>query len=144
MSKQQGNVQALMLKLFAITPMTKGICRLIFLCSAAMLWSACSSVWSTLGFPNQSQVAQETEQVERLKSAEYEDYVSGMNFENSDQKLGNFYIHKGAQVHRLIDQMERGNQVNNDEINQALDTSGAEQYDDRPPVPLDDEIGNGY
>ncbi|MBV8362238.1 MAG: hypothetical protein JO189_30540 [Deltaproteobacteria bacterium] len=124
--------------------MIKRLCRLILLSSAVMLWSACSSVSSTLGFPNQSQVAQETEQVEQLKSAEYQDYVNGMSFENNDQKLGNYYIYKGSQVHRLIDQMEKGNQVNNDEINQALDTSAAEKYDDRPPVPLDDEIGNGY
>ena len=54
------------------------------------------------------------------------------------------YIYKGSQVHRLINQMEKGNQISNDEVDQALDTSEAEKYDNRPPVPLDDELGNGY
>ena len=67
-----------------------------------------------------------------------------MSLENSNQKLGNYYIYKGSRVHRLIDQMEKGKQVSNDESDQALNTSGAEKYDNRPPVPLDDELGNGY
>jgi hypothetical protein len=108
------------------------------------LWTGCSSVSSALGPPAQSTVAAQTEEVEQLKSAEYQDYLNGMSFENNNQKLGNYYIYKGSQVHRLIDQMEKGNQVSNDEIDQALDTSEAEKYDNRLPVPLDDELGNGY
>jgi hypothetical protein len=29
-------------------------------------------------------------------------------------------------------------------MHQALDNSDSEKYDNRPPVPLDDETGNGY
>jgi hypothetical protein len=132
------------MKLIVNVLMTKRLCGLIFLGSAAALWTGCSSVSSALGSPAQSTVAAQTEQVERLKSAEYQDYLNGMSFENNNQKLGNYYIYKGSQVHRLIDQMEKGNQVGNDEIDQALDTSEAEKYDNRPPIPLDDELGNGY
>jgi len=94
--------------------------------------------------PGQPKIATETEQVEQLKSAEYQDYTTGMTFENSNQKLGNYYISRGTQLHRLIVQMEEGQQVSSNEINQALDNSNAEKYDNRPPVPLEDEIGNGY
>jgi hypothetical protein len=80
----------------------------------------------------------------RDKSAEYQDYTSAMSFEDNNQKLGNYYANKGGQVHHLIDRMEEGQPVKDAEIAQALDNSAAEKYDDRPPVPLDDESGNGY
>jgi hypothetical protein len=84
------------------------------------------------------------EEVQKLKAAEYEDYKSAMSFEESNQKLGNYYLHKGAEVHHLIDKIEAGQQVSRAETDKALDTSDAENYDNRPPVPLEDEIGNGY
>ena len=117
---------------------------LIFLLSAAAWLPGCSSILSAMDPPDQPKIATETEQVEQLKSAEYQDYTTGMTFENSNQKLGNYYISKGTQLHRLIDQMEEGHQVSSNEINQALDNSNADKYDNRPPVPLEDEIGNGY
>jgi hypothetical protein len=116
---------------------------LIFLLSAVAWLTGCSSILPTMA-PPESGLATQTEQVEQLRSAEYQDYTTGMTFENSNQKLGNYYISKGTQVHRLIDQMEAGHQVSSNEINQALDNSNAEKYDNRPPVPLEDEIGNGY
>ena len=67
-----------------------------------------------------------------------------MRFENSNQKLGNYYERKGSQAHHLIDEMEAGHQVSYEEINKILDNSDAEKYDNRPPVPLDDETGSGY
>lgn len=82
--------------------------------------------------------------MEKLKSAEYQDYLKAMSFEDNNQKLGNFYVHKGAQVHHLIDELEKGQQVNDADMHQALDNSDSEKYDNRPPVPLDDETGNGY
>jgi hypothetical protein len=93
---------------------------------------------------NQSQLATENQELGKLKSAEYQDYTSAMSFEDSNQKLGNYYATKGGQVHHLIDRMEEGQPVKDAEIAQALDNSAAEKYDDRPPVPLDDESGNGY
>ena len=116
---------------------------LIFLLSAVAWLTGCSSFLPAMA-PPESGLATQTEQVEQLKAAEYQDYTTGMTFENSNQKLGNYYISKGTQVHRLIDQMEEGHQVSSNEINQALDNSNAEKYDNRPPVPLEDEIGNGY
>jgi hypothetical protein len=70
--------------------------------------------------------------------------MSAMSFEDSNQKLGNYNAAKRAQLHKLIDQMEEGHEVNNSEIGRVLDNSDAEKYDDRPPAPLDDETGNGY
>jgi hypothetical protein len=92
----------------------------------------------------QSPVVTQLEEVEKLKAAEYQDYTSAMSFEDGNQKLGNYYLHKGAGVHHLIDEIKAGQQVGPAEIDKALDTSDAENYDNRPPVPLDDEIGNGY
>jgi hypothetical protein len=93
---------------------------------------------------SESQLAQQDQELEKLKSAEYQDSMSAMRFEDSDQKLGNYYITKTVQVHRLIDQLEKGQPATDAEITHALDTSDADKYDNRPPVPLDDEIGNGY
>jgi hypothetical protein len=104
---------------------------------------ACFAVWPLRLFA-QSQVATELEEVQKLKEAELQDYQNAMSFENSNQKLGNYYLHKGADVHKLIDEMEAGKQANPADINKALDTSDAENYDNRRPVPLEDEIGNGY
>ena len=67
-----------------------------------------------------------------------------MRFENDNQKLGNYYLHKGAEVHHLVDEMEAAQPVTKEQTDKALDTSDAERYDNRPPVPLDDELGTGY
>jgi hypothetical protein len=115
-----------------------GIVGLLAIGAAA---TACSSI---LPPTDQSQLATRTEEVEKLKSAEYQYYMSAMSFEDNNQKLGNYYAEKGAKTHQLIDQLEKGQPVDNKEINRALDTSDAEKYDNRPPVPLDDELGNGY
>jgi len=113
----------------------------IILLAAVASLNACYSL--PLG-TSQSQLATQTQELEKLKSAEYQDYMSAMSFEDNNQKLGNYYAKKGAQVHHLIDQLEKGQPANDAEITQALDTSNADKYDNRPPVPLDDEIGNGY
>jgi hypothetical protein len=91
-----------------------------------------------------SGVGIQTERIEKLKAAEYQDDISAMKFEDSNQKLGNYYESKALEAHRLIDQMEKGNQVDQTTITKTLNTDDAENYDNRPPVPLDDEIGNGY
>jgi hypothetical protein len=103
--------------------------------------SACYAVPS--GTPAAS-VGVQTEEIEKLKSAEYQDDISAMKFEDSDQKLGNYYESKAIEAHRLIDQMEKGNHVDEATIAKVLNNDDAQNYDNRPPVPLDDEIGNGY
>ena len=110
----------------------------------AMLAAVTGFAVSPLRLFAQSPVVTQLEQVEKLKAAEYQDYTSAMSFEDSNQKLGNYYLHKGAEVHHVIDEIEAGRMVNPSEINKSLDTSDAENYDNRPPVPLEDEIGNGY
>jgi hypothetical protein len=70
--------------------------------------------------------------------------MSAMEYEDTNQQLGSYYAHKGLQVHSLIDQLEEGHQVNDVEIGQALDNSDSANYDNRPPLPLDDESGSGY
>jgi hypothetical protein len=123
---------------------TKSLRSLIVLLSAVASLNACSSSSSATSPAEQSQLARQTEKLERLKSAEYQDYLSAMRFEDNDQKLGNYYARKGSQAHQLIDQLEKGHQVNDSEISRVLDNSDSEKYDNRPPVPLDDETGNGY
>jgi len=132
------------MKLFTNSLIAKRAGELVVLLAAVASLTACSSISSTPGPADQPQLAVQAEELERLKSAEYEDYTTAMTFENSNQKLGNYYVTKGSQVHRLIDQMEEGHPVDYTEIRQALDNSGSAKYDDRPPVPLDDMTGNGY
>jgi hypothetical protein len=132
------------MKPFTNSRITKWSGELLALLMAVASLTACSSISPTPGPADQPQLAVEAEKLERLKSAEYQDYMTAMTFENSNQKLGNYYAAKGSQVHHLIDQMEEGHQVNYTDIRQALDNSESAKYDDRPPVPLDDMTGNGY
>ena len=106
--------------------------------------NACSSTSTSPNPAAEAQLSRQTEQIQRLQAAEYQDYLNAMRFEDNDQRLGNYYSRKGAKAHLLIDRLEKGHQVNDEEISRALDTSDSEKYDDRPPVPLDDETGNGY
>jgi hypothetical protein len=132
------------MQVFTNSLVTKRLGGLVVLLSVVVSLTACSSNSSAQSSAGESKLAIESEQLETLKSAEYHDYMTAMTFEDSNQKLGNYYAAKGSQVHRLIDQMEEGHQVNYIEVRQALDNSEAARYDDRPPVPLDDTIGNGY
>ncbi len=91
-----------------------------------------------------SPIAIQSKEIEKLKSAEYQDDISAMKFEDDNQKLGNYYESKAIEAHRLIDQMERGKHVDEAEISKVLNTGDSDNYDNRPLVPLDDEIGNGY
>jgi hypothetical protein len=131
------------MKLIAHVFNNQKLVAIFSLALASVTLAACSSALP-LNPSEQSRLAIQTEQLEKLKSAEYQDYMTAMSFEDSNQKLGNYYATKGAQVHGVIDEMEQGRQISSDQVSQVLDTSDAEKYDDRPPVPLDDETGNGY
>ena len=73
------------------------------------------------------------EQLQKLKKAEYQDYMTAMTFEDGNRKLGNYYAAKGSQVHGVISQMEDGQPVNDREISRALDDSDSARYSDTPP-----------
>jgi len=132
------------MKTLTDSPMSNrlGIFTMVLL--AVALMAACSSIPSTMGETERSKLAVQTEQIQKLKSAEYHDYMTAMTFEDSNRKLGNYYLAKGSHVHSIIDQMEEGHEVSYDEIRRALDNSDSTKYDDRPPVPLDDMTGSGY
>jgi hypothetical protein len=132
------------MKIFANSLTIKALHGFIVLVLAVALLNACSSNSAATNPGDQSQLARQTEQLQKLKSAEYQDDLSTMSFEDNNQKLGNYYAQKGVQVHHLIDQLEEGHQVSDTEIHHALDNSDSEKYDNRPPVPLEDETGNGY
>jgi hypothetical protein len=83
---------------------------------------------------NQTRLAVQEEQLQKLKSAEYQDYMAAMTYEENNRKLGNYYAAKGSQVHNIISQLEDGTQVNDIEISRALDDSDSARYDDRPPA----------
>jgi hypothetical protein len=129
------------MRVFGNAPTLRELAGFIFVLTTIAFMNGCSAL--PIG-TNRSQLAIENQELGKLKSAEYQDDTSAMSFEDSNQKLGNYYAEKGAHVHHLIDQMEEGQPVTDAEVHQALDTSAADKYDDRPPVPLDDESGNGY
>ncbi len=110
----------------------------------ALLVASLTGCYAVPSGTSSSPIAVQTEEIEKLKSAEYQDDISAMKFEDSNQKLGNYYQSKAVEAHRLIDQMEKGQQVDEAKVAKALNTDDSANYDDRPPVPLDDEIGNGY
>jgi hypothetical protein len=139
-----GQLTCFYMKVFLNSLTSEGSGALLVLSVVFASLSACSSISLVKGSTGQSTLETQTQEVEKLRSAEYQDYMRAMSFEDSNQKLGNYYAAKGAQVHSLIDQMEKGHEINYDQIGRALDNSDAEKYDDRPPVPLDDETGNGY
>ena len=123
---------------------SKMLCTIIVLTGAVTGLTGCTLAASTTISANQTELARQSQQLEKLKSAEYQDDLNAMRFENNNQKLGNYYQRKGSEAHHLINQLIAGQQVSNTEISEVLDNSDAKKYDNRPPVPLDDETGNGY
>ena len=76
-------------------------------------------------------------ELQNLKSAEYQYYMTAMACEESNRKLGNYYAVKGSQAHLLISQIEEGRRVSDVDVNRVLDDSDSVKYYDRPPIPLD-------
>ena len=105
----------------------------IVLLSAVVSLTACSSVSSAKDPAGQTRLAVQMEQLQKLKTAEYHDYLTAMTFEDGNQKLGNYYAAKGSQVHGVISEMEDGRPVNDMEISRALDDSDSARYDNTPP-----------
>lgn len=108
----------------------------IFLVVSALL-TGCSSISPAEDPASQTMLAQQMEELQKLKSAEYQYEMQAMACEESNRKLGNYYSSKGSQTHSLISQMEDGKQVNDVEIARALDDSDSVKYFDRPPMPRD-------
>jgi hypothetical protein len=132
------------MKFIANSPVTRRLGGLIVLLSAVTSLTACSSLSSPREASYQSTLAIQSEDLEKLKSAEYQDDLSAMEFEDTNRRLGSYYAAKGLQAHGLIDQIDQGHQLNDMQIRQALDNSDSAKYDERPPVPLDDMTGTGY
>ncbi len=105
----------------------------IVLLSAVVSLTACSSVSSAKDPADQTRLSAQVEQLQKLKTAEYDDYMTAMTFEDSNRKLGNYYAAKGLQVHGVISKMEDGKPVNDTEISRALDDSDSARYDNTPP-----------
>jgi hypothetical protein len=105
----------------------------IVLLSAVVSLTACSSVSPAKDPADQARLAVQVEQLQKLKTAEYDDYMTAMTFEESNRKLGNYYAAKGLQVHGVISEMEDGKPVNDTEITRALDNSDSARYDNMPP-----------
>jgi hypothetical protein len=117
---------------------------LVALLSITISLTGCYSVSSQSNVAVQSKLVFQTEELEKLKSAEYQDYMSAMDFEESNRNLGNYYAAKGVQVHGVIDRMEQGQPVDDVKISRALDDSDSSKYDSAPPAPLDDETERGH
>jgi hypothetical protein len=106
--------------------------RLMIILAAIVSLTGCSSVSSAPNPLEQRNLTKQTAELQKLKGAEYEDYMAAMTHEESNRKVGNYYAVKGTQVHDLIGQMEQGQPVNDVEISRALDDSDANQYYDLP------------
>jgi hypothetical protein len=117
---------------------------LVALLSITISLTGCYSVSSQSNVAVQSKLVLQTEELEKLKSAEYQDYMSAMDFEESNRNLGNYYAAKGVPVHGVIDQMEQGQPVDDVKISRALADSDSSKYDNAPPAPLDDETERGH
>ena len=109
----------------------------IALLSAVVSLTACSSVSSAKDPADQTRLAVQMGQLQKLKTAEYHDYMTAMTFEDANRKLGNYYAAKGTQVHGVISEMEDGQRVNDTEISRALDDSDSARYDNTPPPARD-------
>jgi hypothetical protein len=105
----------------------------IVLLSAVVSLTACSSVSSAKDPADQTRLTVQMEQLQKLKTAEYHDYMTAMTSEEGNRKLGNYYAAKGSQVHGIISEMEDGQPVNDIEISRALDDSDSARYDNAPP-----------
>lgn len=123
---------------------TRRLGNLIVFLSVVASFTACFSPSSPKDPSYQSPLAIQSEDLEKLKAAEYQDDLAAMEFEETDRRLGSYYATKGLQAHGLIDQIDQGQQLNDMQIRQALDNSDSAKYDNRPPVPLDDMTGTGY
>jgi hypothetical protein len=110
----------------------------IVLLSAVVSLTACSSVSSAKDPADQTRLAVQMDQLQNLKTAEYQDYMTAMTSEDGNRKLGNYYAAKGSQVHGLISEMEDGKPVNDIEISRALDDSDSARYSNTPPSPGSD------
>src|ERR1700678_4489227 len=118
-------MEALMKSLTTITE--------IVLLSAAVSLIGCSSVSPAKDPADQTRLTVQMEKLQQLKTAEYNDYMTAMTFEDGNRKLGNYYAAKGAEVHSVISEMEDGQPVNDTEISRALDDSDSARYDKTPP-----------
>lgn len=106
--------------------------RLTIILAAILSLTGCSSVSSAPSPLEQTNLTRQTDELQKLKGAEYEDYMAAMTHEESNRKVGNYYVVKGTQVHNLIGQMEKGQPVSDVEVSQALDDTDANQYYDLP------------
>jgi hypothetical protein len=111
--------------------------RVTLLSMVIMSIAACSSNQAAEDPAVQTRLARQMAELQKLKAAEYADYTSAMNCEETNRKLGNYYARKGSEAHGLISQLENGEQVSDAEISRALDDSDSTQFYDRPPMPLD-------
>ena len=109
----------------------------IVLLSATVSLTACASI-SGQSTTDQTRTGAQVAELNKLKAAEYQDYMAAMTFEETNRKLGNYYAAKGSQVHSLISQMEDGTSVNDIEITRALDDSDSALYDEMPPTRISD------
>ena len=98
---------------------------------------ACSAESSAQNSSVQKEVAKEMEDLQKLRTAEYQDFTNGMACEESNKSLGTYYLSKGLEAHDLILQVEEGHQISDIAPFHALDDGDAALYDTNPPPPRD-------
>ncbi len=82
--------------------------RLILCLIAIVSLVACSAESSAQNSSVQKEVAKEIEDLQNLRAAEYEYFTHGMACEESNKKLGIYYLSKGLEAHDLISPGRRG------------------------------------
>ena len=107
--------------------------RLVLFLIAIISLVACSAQSSAQNSSVPKEVAKQVEDLQELRAAEYQDFTNFMGCEESNKKLGNYYLSKGLEAHDLILQEEEGNQIGDIALSHALDDRDASLYDTNPP-----------
>jgi hypothetical protein len=111
--------------------------RLTLFLIAIVSLVACSAEPSAQNSSVQKEVAKQVENLQQLRAAEYQYFMNGMACEESNKKLGTYYLSKGLEAHDLILQDEEGHQISEIALFHALDDRDAALYDTNPPPPRD-------
>jgi hypothetical protein len=111
--------------------------RLALFLIAIVSLVACSAESSAQNSLIRKEVAKQMEDLQQLRTAEYDDFTNGMACEESNKRLGTYYLSKGLEAHDLILQEEEGHQIGDIALSRALDDRDAVLYDTNPPPPRD-------
>ena len=66
--------------------------------------------------------------ISKLRDADYSDRMNGESWSSDNGSLGLYYDRKAEQVENVLKQLQKGQQVQPDVVNRALDNSEAQSF----------------